>query len=54
VALAEIREKQRGVDGGKQEVALLGDLEKITKLPLRQILKLLSNFLKKLKIVENL
>jgi hypothetical protein len=53
VALAGIHKKRRGVDGGKQEVALLGDSEKITKLPLCQILKLLSNFLKKLKIYKN-
>jgi hypothetical protein len=39
---------------GKQEVTrCLHDLEFITKLPLRQISKLLLNFLKKLKIYKN-
>jgi hypothetical protein len=58
------REAEGGAEGpgrragaaavGKQEVAwCLLDLELITKLPLCQISKLLSNFLKKMKICKN-
>jgi hypothetical protein len=40
-------------DGGRWRHAVGDDFEKFTEIPLAKIYKLLSNFLKKLKICEN-